>query len=83
MQAPPDDSRFAEVENVFTAELAFPSGRRATISSGYMANKKRIDLWGDRLVRALRHGLREMVDLAGELGSTRLLRQDFLCPLRV
>nr|WP_245438857.1 Gfo/Idh/MocA family oxidoreductase [Methylorubrum zatmanii] len=53
MQAPPDDPRFAEVENVFTAELAFPSGRRATISSGYMANKKRIDLWGDRLVATL------------------------------
>lgn len=53
MQSPPGDPRFAEVENVFTAELAFPSGRRATISSGYTADKKRIDLWGDRLVATL------------------------------
>lgn len=53
MQAPPGDPRFAEVENVFSAELAFPSGRRATISSGYTASKKRIDLWGDRLVATL------------------------------
>lgn len=53
MHAPPDDPRFAEIENVFTAELAFPSGRRATISSGYTASKKRIDLWGDRLVATL------------------------------
>ncbi|MFD6317745.1 Gfo/Idh/MocA family oxidoreductase [Methylorubrum populi] len=53
MQAPSGDPRFAEVENVFSAELAFPSGRRATISSGYTASKKRIDLWGDRLVATL------------------------------
>ena len=53
MQAPPGDPRFAEVENVFSAELAFPSGRRATISSGYTASKKRIDLWGERLVATL------------------------------
>ncbi|MGW5958027.1 Gfo/Idh/MocA family protein [Methylorubrum thiocyanatum] len=53
MQPPPGDPRFAEVENVFSAELAFPSCRRATISSGYTASKKRIDLWGDRLVATL------------------------------
>ncbi|MEH3146813.1 MAG: Gfo/Idh/MocA family oxidoreductase [Methylobacterium frigidaeris] len=51
--SPPGDARFAEVENVFTAELVFPSGRRATISSGYTADKKRIDLWGDTLVATL------------------------------
>ena len=53
MMSPPGDPRFAEVENVFTAELVFPSGRRATISSGYTADKKRIDLWGDKLVATL------------------------------
>lgn len=53
MHAPPDDPRFTDIENVFTAELAFASGRRATISSGYTADKKRIDLWGDRLVATL------------------------------
>ena len=51
--SPPGDSRFAEVENVFTAELVFPSGARATISSGYTADKKRIDLWGDKRVATL------------------------------
>ena len=53
MFSPPGDPRFAEVENVLTAELVFPSGARATISSGYTANKKRIDLWGDKLVATL------------------------------
>ncbi len=51
--SPPGDPRFAEVENVLVAELAFPSGARATISSGYTADKKRIDLWGDKLVATL------------------------------
>ncbi|PYE83832.1 Gfo/Idh/MocA family protein [Pseudoroseicyclus aestuarii] len=41
----PDD-RFAEIEAICTATLDFPSGRTANISSGYIANKKRIDLWG-------------------------------------
>ncbi len=53
LHSPPDDPRFAEVENVFMAELVFPSGRRATISSSYAADKKRIDLWGDKLVATL------------------------------
>ncbi|GJD97831.1 Glucose--fructose oxidoreductase [Methylobacterium iners] len=53
MFSPPSDPRFAEIENVFSAELVFPSGRRATISSGYTADKKRIDLWGDKAVATL------------------------------
>ncbi|WP_225408879.1 Gfo/Idh/MocA family protein [Stigmatella hybrida] len=53
MFSPPGDPRFAEIENVFTAELVFPSGARATISSGYTADKKRIDLWGDKQVATL------------------------------
>ncbi len=53
MFSPPGDPRFTEVENVFTAELVFPSGVRATLSSGYTADKKRIDLWGDKLVATL------------------------------
>ncbi|KHL24461.1 oxidoreductase [Croceibacterium mercuriale] len=51
--SPPGDPRFAEVENIMTAQLEFPSGRRATISSGYDADKKRIDLWGDKAVAVL------------------------------
>lgn len=35
------------------AQLEFPSGRRATISSGYHADNKRIDLWGDQAVAVL------------------------------
>ncbi|KQP16714.1 Gfo/Idh/MocA family oxidoreductase [Methylobacterium sp. Leaf93] len=56
MHAPAGDSRFAEVEDVFTAQLVFPSGRRATVSSGYSADKKRIDLWGDKAVATLDPG---------------------------
>ncbi|HST45804.1 MAG TPA: Gfo/Idh/MocA family oxidoreductase [Luteimonas sp.] len=53
MSAPADDPRFAEIENVFTAQLDFASGRRATISSGYTADRKRIDIWGDKAVGLL------------------------------
>lgn len=51
--SPPGDPRFAEVESVATAQLVFPSGRRANISSGYEADKKRIDLWGDKATAVL------------------------------
>lgn len=56
MHSPAGDPRFAEVEDVFTAQLVFPSGRRATVSSGYSADKKRIDLWGDKAVATLDPG---------------------------
>ncbi|MBE7183035.1 MAG: Gfo/Idh/MocA family oxidoreductase [Methylobacterium mesophilicum] len=48
MFSPPGDPRFAEVECTFTAQLVFPSGRRANISSGYDATKKRADLFGSK-----------------------------------
>jgi predicted dehydrogenase len=48
MFSPPDDPRFAEVECTFSAQLVFPSGRRANISSGYDATKKRADLFGSK-----------------------------------
>lgn len=51
--SPGDDPRFAEVENVFMAQLVFPSGARASISSGYTADKKRIDLFGEKAVAVL------------------------------
>ena len=51
--SPPGDARFREVEANFAAELVFPSGRRANISSGYVADKKRIDLWGSKAVAVL------------------------------
>jgi predicted dehydrogenase len=51
--ATPGDERFAEVENLVMAQLVFPSGRRAQISSGYMAEKKRIDLFGTEAVAVL------------------------------
>ncbi|MFC3126868.1 Gfo/Idh/MocA family protein [Pseudoroseomonas globiformis] len=53
LHSPPDDDRFAEVENIVQAQLVFPSGARANISSGYTADKKRIDLWGDKAVAVL------------------------------
>lgn len=56
MVSPPGDPRFAEVEDVLTAQLVFPSGRRATLSSGYSSDKKRIDLWGDKAVATLDPG---------------------------
>lgn len=53
LHAPAGDPRFAEVENVVMAQLVFGSGARANISSGYTADKKRIDLWGDKAVAVL------------------------------
>ncbi|WP_374299711.1 Gfo/Idh/MocA family protein [Paracoccus sp. (in: a-proteobacteria)] len=47
------DGRFGEVEAIAQVQLVFPSGRRASISSGYVANKKRIDLWGSQAVAVL------------------------------
>ncbi|MDH2329061.1 Gfo/Idh/MocA family oxidoreductase [Cereibacter sp. SYSU M97828] len=47
------DGRFDEVEAIAQVQLVFPSGRRASISSGYVASKKRIDLWGSRPVAVL------------------------------
>ncbi|MBP1807320.1 Gfo/Idh/MocA family protein [Rubellimicrobium aerolatum] len=51
--SPPGDARFAEVEAVCTVQLRFPSGRLATLSSGYIADKKRIDVWGSEAVAVL------------------------------
>jgi predicted dehydrogenase len=51
--SPPGDERFTEIENTMTAQLEFASGARANISSGYTADKKRIDLWGDKAVAVL------------------------------
>ncbi|KAA2214303.1 Gfo/Idh/MocA family protein [Teichococcus oryzae] len=53
IHSPPGDKRFAEIENVMTAQLEFASGARVNISSGYTADKKRIDLWGDKAVAVL------------------------------
>ena len=47
------DGRFGEIEAIGQVQLVFPSGRRASISSGYVANKKRIDLWGSKAVAVL------------------------------
>ncbi|MTE01299.1 twin-arginine translocation signal domain-containing protein [Paracoccus sp. YIM 132242] len=47
------DGRFGEVEAIAQVQLVFPSGRRAGISSGYVASKKRIDLWGSQGVAVL------------------------------
>lgn len=49
----PPDGRFGEIEAIGQVQLVFPSGRRASISSGYVANKKRIDLWGSEGVAVL------------------------------
>ena len=48
-----DDDRFAEVEAICNVLLEFPSGRRGQISSGYIASKKRIDVWGSDGVAVL------------------------------
>ncbi|WP_299815420.1 Gfo/Idh/MocA family oxidoreductase [uncultured Jannaschia sp.] len=48
-----DDDRFAEVEGICNVLLEFPSGRRGQISSGYIASKKRIDVWGSDGVAVL------------------------------
>ena len=48
-----DDNRFAEVEAICNVLLEFPSGARAQISSGYIADKKRIDVWGADAVAVL------------------------------
>lgn len=47
------DGRFGEVEAIAQVQLVFPSGRRASVSSGYVASKKRIDLWGSKAVAVL------------------------------
>lgn len=51
--SPPGDPRFAEVEDVASVQLRFSSGRLATLSSGYSADKKRIDVWGSDGVAVL------------------------------
>ena len=56
MHSPEGDPRFGQVEDVFTAQLVFPSGRRATVSSGYSSDKKRIDIWGEKGVATLDPG---------------------------
>ncbi|WP_410216616.1 Gfo/Idh/MocA family protein [Paracoccus sp. (in: a-proteobacteria)] len=48
-----EDGRFGQVEAIGQVQLVFPSGRRANISSGYIASKKRIDLWGSDAVAVL------------------------------
>ena len=51
--APDGDARFAEVEDVCAAELVFPSGRVAHISSSYTAFANRIVLHGDKALATL------------------------------
>ncbi|HVG48309.1 MAG TPA: Gfo/Idh/MocA family oxidoreductase, partial [Rubellimicrobium sp.] len=51
--SPEGDERFADVEAVCTVQLRFPSGRLATLSSGYIADKKRIDAWGSQATAVL------------------------------
>ncbi len=48
IHSPPGDPRFAEVENQMTAQLVFPSGVTANISSSYTGNVKRIEVFGDK-----------------------------------
>ncbi|MFD2815957.1 Gfo/Idh/MocA family oxidoreductase [Paracoccus aerius] len=48
-----EDGRFGEIEAIGQVQLIFPSRRRASISSGYVADKKRIDLWGSKAVAVL------------------------------
>lgn len=47
VQSPPDDPRFGEVEDVCAAQLRFPSGAIANISSSYTTALNRIALCGD------------------------------------
>lgn len=51
--APAGDPRFAEVEDVCAAELVFPSGRVAHISSSYTTAANRIVLHGDKALATL------------------------------
>ncbi|WP_210526496.1 Gfo/Idh/MocA family protein [Rubellimicrobium arenae] len=51
--SPPGDERFAEVEAVCSVQLRFPSGRLANLSSSYIADKKRIDVFGSAGVATL------------------------------
>jgi predicted dehydrogenase len=51
--SPPGDARFAEVEAVAAVRLRFPSGRLAQISSGYIADTKRIEVFGSEAVATL------------------------------
>lgn len=63
--SPPGDPRFAEVEAVASVQLRFLSGRMANISSGYVADKKRIEVFGADAVATL--------DPATEYMGNRLL----------
>ena len=43
---PPDDPRFAQVEDRLTAQLVFPSGVLCNLASGYTVSENRIELLG-------------------------------------
>ncbi|WP_420392157.1 Gfo/Idh/MocA family protein [Acuticoccus sp.] len=51
--APPGDPRFGEVEAIAQAQMIFPSGRRADISSGYIASENRFALIGSEATAEL------------------------------
>ena len=51
--APAGDPRFAEIEDVCAAELVFPSGRVAHISSSYTTVANRIVIHGDKALATL------------------------------
>ena len=53
VQSPPDDPRFGEVEDVCAAQLRFPSGAIANISSSYTTAINRIALSGDQALATL------------------------------
>ena len=51
--SPLGDARFAEVEAVASVQLRFLSGLLANISSGYMGDTKRIEVFGSEAVATL------------------------------
>lgn len=53
IHSPSGDDRFAEVEDVCSVQLRFPSGAVANISSSYSSDTKRIQLFGEKAVATL------------------------------
>lgn len=63
--SPEGDARFAEVEALCAVRLRFPSGRLVNLSSSYVADTKRIEVFGSEAVATL--------DPATEYQGNRLL----------
>jgi predicted dehydrogenase len=71
---PPGDARFAEVEAAASVQLRFHSGRLANISSGYLGDKKRIEVFGSDAVATLDLAT-EYMATASWCGATRARRR--------